>query len=433
MPKKILLADDSLTIQKVVELTFSDSGYELVCVPNGQKALERIQQDRPDLVLADVVMPEKNGYEVCEAIKSSPATARIPVILLSGTFEPFDRERAERIGADAIVSKPFDSQQLIAQVELLLDRGPAGYESAPSGATAPMPVASVPQAPAEAEEAPFDVGFSAEDFTAAVRMPPRGLDPFEEEYGRGGVDSAIQEFEKSHPEPTLAEESPAAAKVEAPVFSGQEESGREAPPPWLREESEKAAEPEFATDEPEAPHEREAFGEGREESESTVAIPMPSPAPAPPASEQPAWEPPTEKPPMKLLAAQEASVSPALPPPEASEESEEEAFEVHHEVEALEFEHPPERGLEMSSGEEVSREIEALAQKSSIPELTQMLSNVAKSGGNDWSDEQIEKLARRVVEKLSDRVVREIAWEVIPDVAEIVIKRRIKELEASTE
>ena len=437
MPKKILLADDSLTIQKVVELTFSDSGYELVCVSNGQKALERIQQDRPDLVLADVVMPEKNGYEVCEAIKSSPATARIPVILLSGTFEPFDRERAERIGADAIVSKPFDSQQLIAQVELLLDRGPAGYESAPSGATAPMPVASVPQAPAEAEEAPFDVGFSADDFTAAVRMPPRGVDPCEEEYGRGGVDSAIQEFEKSHPEPTLAEEPPTAAKEEAPVSSGEEESGREAPPPWLREESEKAAEPEFATDETDetgAPAEVAAFGEGRGDSESTVAIPMPSAAPAPPPSQPPASETPTEKPPMKLLAAQEASVSPAVQTPEVSEEpeEEEEAFEVRSEVEALEFEHPPERGLEMSRGE-VSREIEALAQKSSIPELTQMLSNVAKSGGNDWSDEQIEKLARRVVEKLSDRVVREIAWEVIPDVAEIVIKRRIKELEASTE
>src|SRR5260370_21838507 len=333
MPKKILLADDSLTIQKVVELTFSDSGYELVGVSNGKKGLEHSQQVRPDLVLADVVMPEKTGYEVCEAIKSSPATARIPVILLSGTFEPLDRERAERIGADAIVSKPFDSQQLIAQVELLLDRGPAGYESAPSGATAPMPVASVPLAPAEAEEAPFDVGFSAEDFTAAVRMPPRGLDPFEEEYGRGGVDSAIQEFEKSHPEPTLAEESPAAAKVEVPVSSGQV-SGREAQPPWLREESEKAVEPEFATDETEAPHKVEAFGEGRDESESTVAIPMPSPAPAPGASEPPPWELPTEKPPMKLLAAQEASVSPALPTPEASEASEEEAFEVHHEVEA---------------------------------------------------------------------------------------------------
>jgi CheY-like chemotaxis protein len=431
MPKKILLADDSLTIQKVVELTFSDSGYELVCVSNGQKALERIQQDRPDLVLADVVMPEKNGYEVCEAIKSNPATARIPVILLSGTFEPFDRERAERIGADAIVSKPFDSQQLIAQVELLLDRG--GQERAPSGATAPMPVASVVQAPAEAEEAPFDVGFSAEDFTAAVRMPPRGLDPFEEEYGRGGVDSAIQEFEKSHREPSLAEEPSAAAMVEAPVSSEQAQSGREAPPPWLREEPEKAAEPEFAADETEAPSEVEAYGEGRDNSESTVAIQMPSPEPSPPAAEPPAPEIPTESAGMKLPAAEEASVSPAVATQEAPGESEEEAFEVHPEVEVLEFERPAERGLEMSRREEVSREIEVLAQKSSIPELTQMLSNVSKSGGNDWSDEQIEKLARRVVEKLSDRVVREIAWEVIPDMAEIVIKRRIKELEAGTE
>src|SRR5215468_1363023 len=175
MSKKILLADDSLTIQKVVELTFSDSDYQLVCVSNGQRALERMRDDRPDLVLADVVMPEKNGYEVCEAIKSNPATARIPVLLLSGTFEPFDRERAERIGADAIVSKPFDSQQLIAQVDALLDRGPSGeVAAAKSGVTAPMPAVTA-QTPSESDEAPFDVGFSAEDFTAAVRIPPRGL------------------------------------------------------------------------------------------------------------------------------------------------------------------------------------------------------------------------------------------------------------------
>ncbi|HEY6052008.1 MAG TPA: response regulator, partial [Thermoanaerobaculia bacterium] len=91
MAKKILLADDSLTIQKVVELTFSDSDYELFSVSNGQKALDRVREFRPDLILADAVMPEKNGYEVCEAIKRDPATSGIPVILLSGTFEPFDR------------------------------------------------------------------------------------------------------------------------------------------------------------------------------------------------------------------------------------------------------------------------------------------------------------------------------------------------------
>ena len=107
MEKKILVADDSLTIQKVVELTFADSDYRLTCVSNGKLALESVRRDPPDLILADVVMPEKNGYEVCEEIKKNPATAGIPVLLLAGTFEPFDRERAERLKCDAIVSKPF--------------------------------------------------------------------------------------------------------------------------------------------------------------------------------------------------------------------------------------------------------------------------------------------------------------------------------------
>src|SRR5262249_26966382 len=200
MGKKILLADDSLTIQKVVELTFSDSDYELVCVSNGQKALEKVRERRHDLILADVVMPEKNGYEVCESIKGDPATARIPVVLLSGTFEPFDRQRAERIGADAIVSKPFDSQQLLAQVEALLDRAPSQREPAPEPpAEPPRPVEPVPAPEAE----PFALGFSAEAFPAAVRMPPSvtsSLDPFEEDYARVDADAAIEEFEKAPPE-----------------------------------------------------------------------------------------------------------------------------------------------------------------------------------------------------------------------------------------
>src|SRR5512135_1886460 len=120
MPKAILLADDSLTIQKVVELTFSDTSYELTAVSNGVEALEALKRSRPDLVIADVVMPGKNGYEVCEAVKADPSTASIPVILLSGTFEPFDRDRAEKARADAIVTKPFDSKNLLSQVEALL-------------------------------------------------------------------------------------------------------------------------------------------------------------------------------------------------------------------------------------------------------------------------------------------------------------------------
>src|SRR5215510_1412854 len=170
MGKRILLADDSLTIQKVVELTFSDSEYDLVCVSNGQRALDKVTEHAPDLILADVVMPEKNGYEVCEAIKSNPATSHVPVVLLSGTFEPFDRDRAERLGCDAIVSKPFDSQQLLRQVEALLSRPQGDVAPAHTAAIPVMPNPTPPTPPVE-ERRPTETGFSQEDFTGRIRTP----------------------------------------------------------------------------------------------------------------------------------------------------------------------------------------------------------------------------------------------------------------------
>src|SRR5947207_15790139 len=139
MGKKILVADDSLTIQKVVELMFSDTEYLLTCVSNGRLALEKAREDPPDLILADVVMPEKNGYEVCEEIKKDPATARIPVVLLAGTFEPFDRERAERLGSDMVITKPFDAHQLVERIDALLARTPAPASAVPREETAAPP------------------------------------------------------------------------------------------------------------------------------------------------------------------------------------------------------------------------------------------------------------------------------------------------------
>ncbi len=270
MSKKILLADDSLTIQKVAELTFSGSGYELVCVSNGQKALEKIAAEKPDLIFADVVMPEKNGYEVCEAVKGNPATARIPVVLLSGAFEPFDRERAERIGCDTIVSKPFDSQKLLALVGEIFARAEAG---------GPQPF----EAAAPAQPEPFE----------AARPEP---------------------FEAGEPDPF---ETVAAAPETGPLAIAIS-----------------AQEADFLFDVP--------------------AAEEPAPAPAP-------TEPPEQT---------QASLEPQVPAPAA------------------------------------------------VGTLT---------------DEQIEMVAQRVVEKLSEKVVREIAWEVVPDMAEIVIKRRIKELESGVE
>src|ERR1700754_1641065 len=113
MPKRILLADDSITIQKVVELTFSDGDYEVTAVNNGARAIQKLGETRPDIILSDISMPEKNGFEGRECVNSQLESRKIPVVMLTETFEPFDPDRAEKAGCDAVVTKPFESQSLI--------------------------------------------------------------------------------------------------------------------------------------------------------------------------------------------------------------------------------------------------------------------------------------------------------------------------------
>src|SRR5947209_6654949 len=150
MPKKILLADDSITIQKVVELTFSDGDYEVTAVNNGAKAIQKLSEMRPDIILSDIIMPEKNGYEVCEYVKSHPEYRNIPVILLTGTFEPFDPDRADKAGCDAVVTKPFESQSLIHRVEELV----AQSQSTAAPEPEPAPPVAAPAPPPAPEPAP---------------------------------------------------------------------------------------------------------------------------------------------------------------------------------------------------------------------------------------------------------------------------------------
>ena len=120
---KLLLADDSVTIQKVVNLTFADEGIEVVTAGNGDVAMEMIAESRPDVVLADVNMPGLNGYQICERLRQSEATKNLPVMLLVGSFEPFDEVEANRVGASGFITKPFQSiRQLVTQVSDLLER-----------------------------------------------------------------------------------------------------------------------------------------------------------------------------------------------------------------------------------------------------------------------------------------------------------------------
>jgi len=143
---RILVADDNSNIQKMVGLALKDQGIDVVAVGNGEAAVRKISDIRPDLVLADVFMPVRNGYEVCQYVKSDSSLAHIPVILLVGAFDPLDEQEAQRVGADGVLKKPFvPPDPLISMVKSALAR--AGV--AVGGATATPPVKEEPRRVAE--------------------------------------------------------------------------------------------------------------------------------------------------------------------------------------------------------------------------------------------------------------------------------------------
>jgi CheY-like chemotaxis protein len=141
--RKLLLADDSATIQKVIDLTFADEGVRVMTVGNGQEAIDQLLEFAPDIVLADVFMPARTGYEVCEYVKTNEKLKHIPVMLLVGSFEPFDEAEARRVGADDILTKPFQSiRRLIDRVGALVSSPPVVEKERP---TAELPRVEEPE------------------------------------------------------------------------------------------------------------------------------------------------------------------------------------------------------------------------------------------------------------------------------------------------
>ena len=120
---KILVADDNSNVQKTVALALTDLGVEVVAVNNGDAAIRKLADIAPDLVLADIFMPVRNGYEVCEYVKKDTRFSNVPVVLLVGAFDPLDEREAQRVGADGILKKPFvPPDPLMTMVKTLLDR-----------------------------------------------------------------------------------------------------------------------------------------------------------------------------------------------------------------------------------------------------------------------------------------------------------------------
>ncbi len=144
MLKHLLLADDSITIRKAVELAFAGEGFEITSFDNGEELLEHARQRAPDGVLADVAMPRMNGYEVCEALKGDPALRGVPVLLLTGSFEAFDPDRARAAQADAHLAKPFESKALVSRVKALLEPEGPRPEAAPTRVPVQQRRAAVP-------------------------------------------------------------------------------------------------------------------------------------------------------------------------------------------------------------------------------------------------------------------------------------------------
>ncbi len=217
MPYTLLLADDSATIQRVVELTFASEDIDVVTVGDGTQAIEAIERDAPDIVLVDVSMPGRDGYEVASFVRSDPARDRIPVVLLTGAFEPLDESRCGAIGRHEVLVKPFEPRQIVGKVRELLDLPP---QDAPAAvAAAGDLVADPPEAVVAAAPAPGTAEVVEEairEAPAADAAEPVGVSVSEEPAwdGAGAAEEAVPDGSAAGSAEGIAEvvsEAPAAA------------------------------------------------------------------------------------------------------------------------------------------------------------------------------------------------------------------------------
>jgi len=491
MPKKILLADDSVTIQKVVELTFAEGDYEVTSVGNGRAALEKLKESRPDILLCDIIMPEVSGYEVAEFVKRNPTYSAIPVILLTGTFEPFDEEKARLSGADTFITKPFDSRMLVEKVESLLkrrlvleDMGPTAMEvltgqggamtvggDAPSLPSvpppepvfeAPAPVApqAVPPAPDAMPEPDF---FSAADEPAP--FAPAGASPFEAA-GSPFEAAAPPAVQAPPPEPTPATEPLRIVAPPAPEPAVPEQAFAPAEPemedlaslvpatpagsfdalaePPLQEAP---APPSFAAadevslpsagpapdEEPLSAETGEVAEEisGAEDWGAAAAPPAAALPPLPPFAESEGPEPEVESSPWSDLPSE--PVAPAEGIVHDMTDQQEMVAEAHQADIVQLPPAPAAPAMAEPAAAQPEPELEAEPGTPEEPAPEPPAGPAAAAEVPPITAEQVEAIVRKVIAEMAPDLVRQVAWEVIPELAESVIKRRIQELEAQVE
>jgi len=389
--RKLLLADDSVTIQKVVNLTFADEGIEVFAVGDGNEAIDRLMEIAPDLVMADVNMPGLNGYQVCERIKQSERFKNTPVILLVGSFEPFDEQEAQRVGADDFLTKPFQSiRQLVSKVSELLERSGENAEMSSSAAASsfadtqemPQPIASEPaqhEAPryddAEIDDEMIQTNSPSNfAFDEAPKFASRNyVEPREEDYGKTQPLSAadLREIESAPGEQ---------------AYSTQEQYAGEASPPQTASMFDADDDDDLL----EIPFDEDEF-EDEDEAEN--------------ASAQAQTASPTSG------ESQTAEAASEITPTTEAENTEPQAQTEN--IEAVEAENASPEETESTPPTEA--------------ESIQSNETMTASASNQLSPEMIDAIAQRVIEKLSASAVKEIAWEVVPQQADVIIKKMVEE------
>ena len=377
MGKKILLAEDSLTIRKVFELALAQTDIALTTVDNGSDAVRLAEETSPDLVVADVTLPGKDGFHVAEELRASEKMKSCPVLILSGSLSPFDEERFKKCGAAGVLFKPFESQEMLEKVQELL-RGQEEIVHAEKGEEAP------------AADEPWDFSDVLDEVTresgkaAAAVVSPRGEDllpgaSFHPARAEGGLslgefDVSLEEIDEA-PEkvPEAIPEEPAplvVSHIEGDLFTDAPQAVTDLPPSIeMVEEIEEI--------------------EDLEEVEALLKE-MDTAEPGVPASP---------------LLAPSASVAPAAPPPSAPAETPPAA--------------PLPAGMDSVLREQFAARANEIFEKVAAETVEKVL----------W--ETMERFSAELSAKIRESI-EAVAWEVIPSTAEALIREEIARIREQT-
>jgi CheY-like chemotaxis protein len=408
--RKLLLADDSAAIQKVIELTFADEGMQVFSVGNGRLALGALEQVAPDVVLADVFMPELNGYDLCRSIKQNERFARTPVMLLVSSFEPFDEDQARRAGADDIVAKPFQSiRQLVSRVGSLLGKSESG-ENQSSLSTLGLSTAD-PDSVQESEPVAMPVESEEPPVTVLVEAPL--METHELAEAEGPTCSADVELQ-------TADTQPLERIIDEPV---------EAPEEWQLQDTveiepvvSQVREVHIADEASADTVEDYIIATEVNEITHVESTTQESTAQAMPETFEYSAPPPAPVFDESLLEVDEEFVT-----ADSDDVVLDLEFENAIDEAPVEVGHSPVIGSPVTDVEwQASEEEPAMERVSDVTAAEPVAPHTVPALESVPAD-AIDAIARRVVEQMSEKVVREIAWEVVPELSELLIKQKLND------